>query len=48
MRELSDNELDFISGGERLDTYRRIGAAFADGYNYAVAKTTDFFEWLLS
>lgn len=48
MRELNDNELDLISGGDRMDTYYRIGEAFADGYNWAVARTTDLFEWALS
>lgn len=47
MRELDTTELDIISGGDRIDTYYRIGAEVANWYNAAVSATTDLFEYVL-
>ncbi|NRQ17608.1 hypothetical protein [Ensifer sesbaniae] len=47
MRELNELEIDMISGGaDESNAFYRLGANFAHGYNWAVTKTSDFFEWL--
>lgn len=55
MRELDHNELEMIAGGGEHQGYYNLGAgaakavnALRDGYDWAVSKTTDLFEYLLS
>jgi hypothetical protein len=50
MKELSSYQVEAVSGGEGplRDFGREVGGALRDAYDYAVEKTTDFFEWALS
>ena len=50
MKELNLMQIENVSGGEGplRDLGRETGEALRDAYDYAVEKTTDFFEWLLN
>jgi len=44
---LDDRQLALVAGGLCTTAWCGIGHAVADAYQWAVAKTTDFFEWAL-
>jgi hypothetical protein len=44
---LDERQLTLVAGGLCTTAWCSIGHAVADGYQWAVAKTTDFFEWAL-
>jgi hypothetical protein len=44
---LDQQQLALIAGGMCDTAWCQVGRSTADAYQWAVSKTTDFYEWLL-